>query len=145
LPSTQDSSNWIIDSGATNHVTSDINNLSSFFAYTGPDKLQIGNGFGLSISHIGSQTFKIAHHSIKLTNVLHVPQFSTNLISLSQLLLDNPSLSITFSSSFCTIKDLHIKIPPIQIVSSNGLYNLKIKSSTIHPQAFLGTRTTTSI
>jgi hypothetical protein len=37
--STQGSNEWIIDSDANNHVTSDINNLSSFFAYNGPDKL----------------------------------------------------------------------------------------------------------
>lgn len=38
------SSNWILDSGATNHVTSDINNISSFYAYEGIDHLKIANG-----------------------------------------------------------------------------------------------------
>jgi gag-polypeptide of LTR copia-type len=52
-----DSSNWIVDSGATHHVTNDLSNLSSFFSYKGSDKLHIGNGIGLDISHIGSQTF----------------------------------------------------------------------------------------
>jgi gag-polypeptide of LTR copia-type len=32
--STPTSNEWIIDSGARNYITSDINNLSSFFAYT---------------------------------------------------------------------------------------------------------------
>jgi hypothetical protein len=121
------------------------NNLSSFFAYKGPNTLQINNGFGFPISHIGSQIFQINNHFIILTNVLHVPQFSTNLINLSHLLRDNTSLSINFSSSCCIIKDFHIKIPPLQIVSINGLYTLKMKSLISHPQAFLDTRTTTSV
>jgi hypothetical protein len=43
-----------MDSGATNHVTSDLNIFSSFYVYNGPDSLQIGNDAGLSIQHIGS-------------------------------------------------------------------------------------------
>lgn len=36
----EESTEWILDSGATNHVTSDITNLSSFYAYEGTDNLQ---------------------------------------------------------------------------------------------------------
>jgi hypothetical protein len=143
LDSNYDSSNWIIDSGATNHVTNDINNLSSLFAYKGPDNLHIGNGLGLHILHIGSQNFIISNLSIKLTNVLHVPNCSTNLISLSQLLIDNPSLSIIFFSSSYVIKDLHTKTLSIKIPNLNGLYTLKMKFTSSLPQAFLGTRTIT--
>ncbi|KAJ3708372.1 hypothetical protein LUZ61_012077 [Rhynchospora tenuis] len=52
-PSTA-SPDWFLDSGATHHITSDINNLSSFEPYAGPDRLQIGDGQGMHISHIGS-------------------------------------------------------------------------------------------
>ncbi|KAJ4744982.1 Copia-like polyprotein/retrotransposon [Rhynchospora pubera] len=47
------SSDWILDSGATHHVTNDINNFSSFFNYNGGDNLQIGDGSGLNIDNIG--------------------------------------------------------------------------------------------
>jgi GAG-pre-integrase domain len=57
--------------------------------------------------------------------VLHVPIFFTNLLSLSKLLYDNPYLSINFFSSFCSIKDLHIKTP-LTISSSHSLYCLKM-------------------
>jgi GAG-pre-integrase domain len=141
--------NWVIDSGANNHVTNDINNISSFFAHNGPDKLQIDNDFGLAIANIGSFSFILSSVLIHLTNVLHVPNFSTNLLSLAQLLYDNPSLSINFISSFYTIKDFHIK-SPLQIPSSNGLYYRKMKSCTSSssphsPQDFYETRTTTSM
>jgi gag-polypeptide of LTR copia-type len=150
LPSNQDPTEWVIDSGANNHVTSDINNLSSFYVYQGPDKLQVGNDLELSISHIGSTSFQVSNSLIKLNNILHVPKFSTNLISLSKLLQDNPFLELKFCSSNCSIKDFHTKINLLQIYSHQGLYSLKLMSSSgIHndspPQAYIGTRTTTSI
>jgi hypothetical protein len=40
------STEWVPDSGATNHVTNDINNLSSFYEYAGPDNLQTGSETG---------------------------------------------------------------------------------------------------
>ncbi|KAA8521637.1 hypothetical protein F0562_012310 [Nyssa sinensis] len=52
--SNQNTSNiWLMDSGATNHITNDISNLSIFEDYTGEDAVSIGNGKGLQISHIG--------------------------------------------------------------------------------------------
>jgi hypothetical protein len=33
------SSEWVLDSGATNHVTHDLNNLPAFFNYDGNDSL----------------------------------------------------------------------------------------------------------
>jgi gag-polypeptide of LTR copia-type len=101
-----DPSNWILDSGANNHVTNDPNALTSFFSYKGPDKLQIGTGQGLEITHIGSQKVVVGSYTFTLHNVLCVPTFSTKLISLSQLLIDNPSVSINFNSSSCFFKDL---------------------------------------
>ena len=99
------STEWILDSGATNHVTTDLNNLSTFFNYDGNDMLQIGNGAGLPILHIGSSKLSFSTHSISLTKILHVPKFSKNLLSLSQILFDNPQLTIEFSHLFCHLKD----------------------------------------
>jgi Reverse transcriptase (RNA-dependent DNA polymerase)/gag-polypeptide of LTR copia-type/Integrase core domain/GAG-pre-integrase domain len=142
LPSPNNSNNWLLDSGANNHVTSDLNNLSTFFEYAGPDKLQIGNGSGLPIAHIGSAVLFVAGFSVRLNHVLHVPNFTTNLLSLSKLLQDNPSLSINFSSTSCFLKDQHSQTPPHQLLSSNGLFVLQFQPS---PQAFYGIRTTSSI
>ncbi|KAL5855465.1 hypothetical protein ACOSQ4_005267 [Xanthoceras sorbifolium] len=43
---------WYADSGATNHVTSDLNNLTMPAEYQGRDRLAVGNGQQLNISHI---------------------------------------------------------------------------------------------
>lgn len=44
---------WILDSVATHHVTSDLNNLSPNQSYNGGEEVLTGNGSGLSISDIG--------------------------------------------------------------------------------------------
>ncbi|KAJ4790150.1 polyprotein [Rhynchospora pubera] len=124
---TTDTSTWVLDSGANNHVTSDINNLSSF-NYTGLDSLQVGNGSGLQIQNIGNASFTLSDCTINLNNVLHVPAFTCNLISVSKLLLDNPQLLIEFSSSMCIIKLLPTKTVLLKLPSHNGLYTMKFTS-----------------
>ena len=49
--------NWFPDSGATNHITSDLSHLAIGAPYQGSEKVQIGYGAGLSIIHIGSNSF----------------------------------------------------------------------------------------
>jgi gag-polypeptide of LTR copia-type len=73
----QQSLDWVLDSGATNHVTSDLNNLSTFYNYDGTDTLQIGDGTGLPIANIGSSSLLLSNHSVLLCDVLHVPTTTT--------------------------------------------------------------------
>ncbi|KAI5336426.1 hypothetical protein L3X38_015693 [Prunus dulcis] len=47
---------WLLDSGASHHVTSNVNTLSGASPYDGPDEIIIGNGSGLGITHVGSTT-----------------------------------------------------------------------------------------
>ena len=42
---------WLMDSGATHHMTSDLNNLAMHQPYNGDDAVLIGDGSGLSITH----------------------------------------------------------------------------------------------
>ncbi|KAL5851272.1 hypothetical protein ACOSQ3_006390 [Xanthoceras sorbifolium] len=53
-PSTVADPSWYVDSGATNHITPDFSNLSINNEYKGADRLAVGNGQKLPISHIGS-------------------------------------------------------------------------------------------
>jgi GAG-pre-integrase domain len=128
-------SEWCIDFGATHHITSDLNNLSNFIPYDGQDSLHIGNGTDMHILHLDSSNLNIANHSLALQNVLHVPGFTKNILSLSKLIEDN-SILIEFSSHGCFIKDHHTLVPLLQVKFHNGLYLLH--SSSFSPQALLG-------
>uniref|UniRef100_A0A2N9FGM0 Reverse transcriptase Ty1/copia-type domain-containing protein n=1 Tax=Fagus sylvatica TaxID=28930 RepID=A0A2N9FGM0_FAGSY len=46
--------NWYTDTGATNHLTSDLANLNVHSEeYLGSDQIRVGNGKGLSVAHTG--------------------------------------------------------------------------------------------
>ena len=92
-------SNWLLDSGASHDVTSDISNLSLHQPYEGPDDIVIGDGTGLNITHVGKSTLSTPSHSFSLSNVLCVPSMKQNLISVSQFCKTNNS-SIEILSLF---------------------------------------------
>ncbi|KAF5462645.1 hypothetical protein F2P56_018633 [Juglans regia] len=74
--------NWHPDTGSTNHLTSDIQNLNLHAdTYNGLDQIQVGDGAGLAIAHIGSSEIKSSNSSFNLHNILHVPQIKKNFIS----------------------------------------------------------------
>ena len=47
---------WLIDSTASHNITGDLQNLSIHFEYDGIDEVLLGDGTGLTITHIGSLT-----------------------------------------------------------------------------------------
>ena len=53
-PSTQQQEFWLLDSGATNHMTSDLSNLQMVTPYSSTEKVIGANCEGLDIAHIGS-------------------------------------------------------------------------------------------
>ncbi|PON69507.1 hypothetical protein TorRG33x02_259330 [Trema orientale] len=129
LPTTVVDSAWYLDSGATNHVTADLNNLYVKSDYKGKEKFLVENGFKLSISHIGSNTFNTLNQSssLLLKNILHVPCISKNLLSISQFTKDNNVL-IEFYSDCCLIKDKSTK----KILPQGTLLSLILLSTAHH-------------
>ena len=82
---------WYMDSGATDHVTSELEQLALREQYHGGDQIHTASGGGMDIQHIGqalinSPTLK---HDLVLKDVLHVPQADKNLASMSRLAHDN--------------------------------------------------------
>ena len=62
---------WIVDSGASHHVTSQLSNLSLYQSYEGHDDIVIDDGSDLQISHIGFMSLSLSLFT--LNNVLRVP------------------------------------------------------------------------
>lgn len=132
LPHSED---WLLDSGASHHVTNDLENLSVHAPYGGSDELIIGDGSGLPINNTGSFYFSLNSTTLNFHNVLHVPSASRKIISLSQLCRDN-HLSILFLLDLFYVKDTRTGTIIFQGQSKFGVYewNLQSKSSapTVH-------------
>lgn len=102
----------------TDHVSLDISKLNIADAYIGSDKLQVGNGKNLHISHVGSSSLP----NLKLPNVLIVPALTKNLLSVSKLTDDN-DVYIEFWPKSCSVKTFKCKTP-LQGDKKEGLYRL---------------------
>ena len=102
-PSSSQDYNWYPDSGATHHLTSDLNNLNlKSDDYIGPDQIKIGNGTGLPIHHIGHTRLFTPSCHFDLSNILHVPHISKKtyyMFIVSQKIL-TPSLNFTHITFF---------------------------------------------
>ncbi|KAL4582926.1 hypothetical protein LXL04_007487 [Taraxacum kok-saghyz] len=77
-------STWLFDSGASHHITSDLNALSLHTPYDGTDELVIGDGSSLLITHVGSLLLKFSTSTFKLKNVLCVPSISKHMLTLPE-------------------------------------------------------------
>jgi histone deacetylase 1/2 len=73
--------NWYLDTGATDHITSELNKLHTRDTYKGCDQVHNANGQGMAIKHIGHSILHTPHSSLQLRNILHVPSASKNLLS----------------------------------------------------------------
>ena len=76
---------WLVDFGASHHVTSEFKNIHFSTDYGGLETLHIGDGSGLDTTHTSSTFLNFSSKTFQLHNVLCVPQASKNLISLSIL------------------------------------------------------------
>ncbi|OIT01901.1 hypothetical protein A4A49_56622, partial [Nicotiana attenuata] len=95
---------WIIDSGASNYMVSSLNLLSSFNQISEPRSatVHLPNGNDTKITHIGTCTLP---SSDVLHDVLYVPQFKYNLLSISRYTKELNS-SVHFYPDFCVFQDL---------------------------------------
>ncbi|PKU67431.1 Retrovirus-related Pol polyprotein from transposon TNT 1-94 [Dendrobium catenatum] len=124
---------WILDSGATSHLTADSETLQQPTAYAGSDTISIANGNTLPIQHQGQGLLPLPNtpRKLYLQNILHVPALSHNLLSIHKLTTDN-NCSISFDPHGYTIQDLTDHQILLRGRTRNGLYSIftpKIKTS----------------
>ncbi|CAA0843297.1 Unknown protein, partial [Striga hermonthica] len=116
------------DSGASAHVTNELGNLNIASEYDGQNQLQVGNGSGVSISHIGNTFLKCpdASKAFILKELLHVPCITKNLISVSKFAHDN-DVYFEFYHTFCLVKDQTTQATLLRGKVKNGLYQFNFQ------------------
>jgi histone deacetylase 1/2 len=81
--------NWYMDTGATDHITSELDQLTVRDRYNGNDHVHTASGSGMKINHIGHSTLSFPTSNLHLRNILHVPQAHKNLASVNRITRDN--------------------------------------------------------
>jgi hypothetical protein len=99
---------WFLDIGAYQHVTPDIANVASSEPYTGFDQLHVGDGKGLTISHIAHSKIHAPKHIFTLSNILHIPHIKNPLLSVQKFCLEN-NVFFEFHPFVFYVKDLITK------------------------------------
>jgi len=89
---------WILDSGATDHICISLANFVSYKCIK-PVLINLPNGNKVFANYSGTVVLNCKLH---LSNVLYVPQFSFNLISVSKI-SSNLNCRLIFSSNECVI------------------------------------------
>jgi len=93
-------SSWIIDSGATDHICSSLSHFTSYHQIN-PISVKLPNRNQVIANYFESVFINQDH---VLDNVLHIPNFTINLLSVAKL-IDNLSCAIVCYSNGCHIKD----------------------------------------
>ncbi|KAE8725678.1 hypothetical protein F3Y22_tig00008262pilonHSYRG00055 [Hibiscus syriacus] len=132
---------WLLDSGASHHVTTDHNNLALHNPYDGTNEIMIGDGSGLPISHTSSTSLTTPSYSFSLSNVLCVPTMKRNIISISQFCKSN-NTSIEFLAFSFHVKDLRMRKILLQGQTKDGVYEWPLSTTQSPLIAFSSVKTT---
>ncbi|XP_074293762.1 uncharacterized protein LOC141620915 [Silene latifolia] len=92
---------WIIDSGASDHMISDFELLQNCKPLITKPKINLPNGVSSVVSHCG--TFQL-QNGMTLHKVFYVPTFKHNLLSVQKLVKDEKCV-VTFYEHMCVIQD----------------------------------------
>jgi histone deacetylase 1/2 len=116
-------SNWYADTGATDHITGELEKLSAREKYNGGDQVHTANGAGMNIRHIGHSTIHTPDKNLNLRNILHVPITKKNLVSVHRLTSDN-NVYFEFHPDFFLIKDRDTRSTLLKGSCQRGMYLL---------------------
>ncbi|OMO64840.1 Integrase, catalytic core [Corchorus capsularis] len=93
---------WVIDSGATDHITNNGELLAEIEKAIGGSPVTIPNGDKIPVKSVGKVKLP---NGMKIDHVLNIPDFKCNLISVGRLTNDL-NCALIFISDFCVIQDL---------------------------------------
>jgi len=115
---------WILDTGATDHVTC-LRNIFNRFCKIRPIKIELPNGSHVYANYAG--TVRLTQNLI-IYDVFYILGFTLNIVSI-QKLINHSNLQCLFSHDKCQIKDTHT-LKMVGLASLiNGLYRIVGKDS----------------
>ena len=112
-----DNDDWILNSGATDHMTFDLNDFSHT---TQPIWSPVANDNGVTYPVTGTGTVTLSP-SLSLANTLLVPFLSNRLMSMSQVTVDLNCVVLIYST-FCLLQDILTKDIIGRGTKREGLY-----------------------
>ena len=87
---------WVIDSGASDHMTSNSSIISNISHLSSPSFVTVANGTKTHVQGIGT----VSTPNLTLSSVLYLPQFFLNLLSVHKL-THSLNCSLTFYPTHC--------------------------------------------
>ena len=125
---TQTGETWLTDTGATDHLTSNLGNLTSQTPYKGYDQVAVDNGQSIPINNVDTGQLSTQFYKFRLHNLLHSPKISSKLLSVHKLCKHN-NCSCYFDSDKFLIQDLPLGKVLYRGLSGNGLYPIHTQPS----------------
>lgn len=111
---------WVMDFGATDHMSGNLNIFSTFLSHTASSYVIITDGTTYNI--VGSRV-KQPTSSITLSSVLDLSNLAFNLVYVSKLMKDL-NCCISFYPDHCLFQDLMMNLTIGKGHVSGGLYTL---------------------
>lgn len=127
---------WIIDSGASDHMTSSLKSLTNVKLAPSTFTITLPTGSTAVITHVGDVTLL---GGLKLKNVLHVPQFHHNLLSIHKIAKDS-RCEVIFHPESCFIMDSSNKNVVGVGKLKRGLYYLQNEKMAAKGMAMTGNK-----
>lgn len=130
-------SKWIIDSGATNHICSNLDLFHSYHSFDKePNTITIADGKSVEVQHI--RTVKL-ENCVMLNKVLHVHGLQFNLISTNGLYTDM-NCDIFFSHDKCILQGTSQTGSLVLGKLEDGLYVVGTSTTSKQPTINLATQ-----
>ncbi|RVW75295.1 Retrovirus-related Pol polyprotein from transposon TNT 1-94 [Vitis vinifera] len=117
---------WIIDSGATDHMTSKSQLFNTYTPSPSNKKIVVANGSLVIVAGFGDIYIT---PTLILKNALHVPKLSANLISIQKLTHDLKCYAIFFPS-YCVLQEQGSGRRIGRAKEMSGLYHLESSQKT---------------
>jgi len=114
------SNTWIIDSGASEHMCFNPNSFRSMSPLTVPLSISLPNSQSILVTHIGTVSI---FSDLTLHNVLYVPSFKYNLLSVHKVCTQF-NFSVFFTSHHCLMQVLSMRNTQVFGDAKEGLYLL---------------------